>query len=129
VYYHKPNPSASCSDGGTAGNQPGDAPYTIQEVSLDQVSVDVLVRERAEVTVRIGDHEPTVGQAENVGPNHFAVPFNGRTGKVTVTVSRNGQTVASATGTEISTQCQDGLVNWNAIVAGSFVKSGFRFRA
>lgn len=119
VYYHKPNPSASCSDGGTAGNQPGDAPYTISDVSLDQVSVDVLVSGPAEVSVQIGDNDPTVKQAENAGPNHFAVPFNGQTGTVTVTISRNGQSVVSASGTEISNDCQNGLVNWNAIVAGS----------
>ena len=119
VYYHKPNPSASCSDGGTVGNQRGDPPHTIQEVSLDQVSVDVLISEPAEVSVRIGDSSPTVAQAERGGANHFAVPFNGRTGQVTVTVSRNGQSVVSATGTDISNNCEGGLVNWNAIVAGS----------
>lgn len=118
IYYHKPNPSASCSDGGTVGNQPGDTPYTIEDVSLDQVSVDVLVSASAEVSVKIGDNDPTVLQAEP-GANHFAVPFNGRTGKVTVRVSRDGQSVISATGTEISGNCADGLVNWNAIVAGS----------
>ena len=119
VYYHKPNPSESCSDGGTVGNQPGDTPYSIKEVSLDQVSVDVLISQPAEVSVLIGDHDPTIEQAGNAGLNHFAVPFNGRTGKVTITVSRDGRSVVSATGTEISIDCQNGLVNWNAVVAGS----------
>lgn len=119
VYYHKPNPSNSCSDGGTVGNQPGDTQYTIQEVSLDQVSVDILISQPADVIVQIGDYDPTVEQAKDAGLNHFAVPFDGRTGKVTVTVSRDGQSVVSATGTEISTNCEDGLVNWNAVVAGS----------
>lgn len=119
VYYHKPNPSKSCSNGGTVGNQPGDTPYSIEEVSLDQVSVDVLTSEPAEVSVQIGDNDPTIEQAKNAGLNHFAVPFDGRTGKVTVTVSRDGQSVVSATGTEISTNCENGLVNWNAVVAGS----------
>ena len=118
VYYHKPNPSKPCSNGGTVGNQPGDTPYTIEEVSLDQVSVDVLISEPAEVRVQIGN-ETTVEQAKDAGLNHFAVPFDGRTGKVTVTVSRNGQRVVSATGTEISSNCENGLVNWNAVVAGS----------
>lgn len=119
VYYHKPNPSASCSDGGTAGNQRDDTPYSIKDVSLDQVSVDVLISEPAEVSVQIGDSDPTIEKAKNAGANHFAVPFNGRTGKVTVTIVRGGHSVVSATGTEISNDCKDGLINWNAVVAGS----------
>ena len=73
----------------------------------------------ADVNVQIGSNTPTVLHAEKAGANHLAVPFNGQTGVVTVTL--NGQSIVTATGTEISNDCSSGggLVNWNAIVAGS----------
>ena len=119
VYYHKPNPDASCSDGGSAGNQPGSPSYTINQVSLDQVSVDVLLTGPADVCVQIGANPETTLQAKNGGASHFAVPFNGQTGPVTVTLKRNGQAFAVAKGSTISTACSEGLVNYNAIVEGS----------
>lgn len=121
VFYHKPNPSTSCSDDGTVGYQPnsGDASYSIEQVSLDQISVIVLATDAADVCVQVGSNAPTALRAENAGAHHFAVDFTGQTGSVTVTVTRNGQSVAAATGPGISTDCAGGLTNFNAIVYGS----------
>lgn len=121
VFYHKPNPSASCSDDGTLGDQPnsGDASYTIGQVSLDQISIIVLSTDAADVSVQIGSNTPTALRAENAGAHQFAVDFAGQTGSVTVTVTRNGQSVAAATGPGISTDCPGGLTNFNAVVYGS----------
>lgn len=121
VFYHKPNPSNSCSDGGTLGYQPGsgDNSYTIEQVSLDQISIIVLSTDAADISVQVGSNTPTALHAENAGAHHFAVDFAGQTGGVTVTVTRNGQSVAAATGPGISTNCPEGLTNFNAIVYGS----------
>lgn len=121
VFYHKPNPSNSCSDDGTLGDQPnsGDATYTIGQVSLDQISIIVLSTDAADVCVQIGSNAPTELRAENAGAHRFAVDFGGQTGSVTVTVKRNGQSVATATGPGISTDCPGGLTNFNAIAYGS----------
>lgn len=122
VFYHKPNPSTSCSDGGTLGYQPGsgDAPSTIEQVSLDNISVIVLSTDAADVSVQVGSNAPTSLRADSAGAHHFAVDFTGQTGSVTVTVTRNGRAVATATDPGISTDCPDGLTNFNAIVYGSW---------
>lgn len=123
VFYHKPNPSTStaCADDGTLGDQPGsgDAPYTIEQVSFDKISIIVLSTDAAEISVQVGSNAPTAMQAENAGAHHFAVDVTGQTGSVTVTVTRNGQSVATATGPGISTDCPGGLTNFNAIAYGS----------
>jgi len=67
-------------------------------VSQDQLFVTAMVTAPSEVTVQIGSFLPTTFQANHVGLNHFAVPFNGQTGTVQLTIVRNGRSVASATG-------------------------------
>lgn len=118
VYYHKPNPNSACSIDGTAGNQPGDTPYSITQVSLDQVSVDTLTTSPATLSVQIGNTPATILSVTEAGANHFAVPFDGRTGPVVVTLTRANGTVAVAKGSTISTDCAEGKVNFNAIVVG-----------
>ena len=87
-------------------------------MSLDQISIDVLVTAATDVTVQIGNNSPRDLQATEAGAHSFAVPFNGQTGQVTVTLKRTGKSV---TGPGISTDCSasNGLVNFNAIVEGS----------
>lgn len=100
------------------GNQPGDTSFSIEEVSLDQISIDLLLTAATEVSVQVGNSSPTTLQAQGAGPHSFAVPFNNQTGEVTVTLKRTGKSVK---GPGISTDCSagNGLVNFNAIVEGS----------
>ena len=120
IYAHKPNPSAAGSTDGTMGNPSFQSPqYPPSQVSLDAISLDVIVAEPSDVSVQIGDNPPTLLQATTAGPNHFLVYFNGQTGNVTYTVSRNGQVVTSTTGAAITEDCVNGMVNWNAVVGTS----------
>ncbi len=119
VYSHKPNPSSAGSSGGTSGNAPWQAPASPDQVSLDAISLSVLVNAPADVTVQIGDHPVRSLRAKTAGINHFSVPFNGETGTVTYTVSRDGRLIVKQKGNSISEYCEDGKVNWNAIVGGA----------
>ena len=118
VYSHKPNPSTSGSTGGTAGNAPWQPPASPTQVSLDAISLSVLVKAPADVTVQIGSNPVRTLRAQTAGVNHFSVPFNGETGAVTYSVSRDGRLILRKTGNEISNECREGNVNWNAIVGG-----------
>jgi len=121
IWAHKPNPANSGSSSGTVGNsaQNGQTTYAPGQLNLDAINLDVIVQEPSEVTVQIGNNPPSVWQANVAGPNHFLVYWDGQTGTVTYKVSRNGQTVLSATGATITPDCVNGVVNWNAIVGSS----------
>ena len=121
IWAHKFNPADSGSAAGTVGNNVADnqVAYAPSQISLDAINLDVIVQEPSEVTVQIGDNPPSVWQANVAGLNHFLVYWNGQTGTVTYTVSRNGQTVLSTTGATITSDCAGGVVNWNAVVGSS----------
>ncbi|MCJ1287876.1 hypothetical protein MMC26_007228 [Xylographa opegraphella] len=119
IWAHKTNPAGSGSAAGTVGNQPGQTTYSPGQLNLDAINLDVIVQEPSQVTVQIGDNAPSVWQANVAGPNHFLIYWNGQTGTITYKVSRNGQTVLSATGATITSDCADGRVNWNAEVGSS----------
>ncbi|KZF20390.1 glycoside hydrolase family 71 protein [Xylona heveae TC161] len=119
--WYRVNPGHSGSSDGTTGNTPSQGQTVVDPtlVSQDKVFLSVLVNSPADVTLQIGDNQPTYLRAMTSGVNHFSVSFNGQTGAVTASVSRNGQSVASVTGPEITDACEDGNVNWNAWVGGS----------
>lgn len=121
TYWYKLNPGLSGYNGGTTGNNPnqGQTPVAPQLVSQDKVFVSVLVAEPSDVLVSIGGGKPTPLRAMYSGINHFSVPLEGRTGDVSITVERNGHEVVSTTGQPVTTQCKNGLVNWNAFVGSS----------
>jgi Glycosyl hydrolase family 71 len=121
TYWYKINPGQSGSTGGTTGNNPGHGQPVVapQLVSQDKVFVSVLVAQPSDISVSIGGGQPTPFRAMSSGVNHFSVPFNGQTGAVQVKVTRNGQSIVSATGPEITDSCKNGLVNWNAYVGSS----------
>jgi hypothetical protein len=121
TYWYRRNPSNSGSTDGTTGNNPqlGQPALPPAEVSQDKIFITVLVKEASEVNVQIGGGQPTTLQAENAGVSHFSVPFSGQTGKVTVAVIRGGQTVVQTEGPEITDNCDQGRVNWNAFVGES----------
>jgi len=109
---HQPNPGKSCGSGGTTGGQAGGDPTVFAE---DAIDVDVLLTGPADIAVQIGSGAPTTKKAVSAGISHFQIPFNGQTGQVTYTVSRNSKTVMTVKGASITTTCQNGQVNWNAI--------------
>ncbi|KAI9728279.1 MAG: hypothetical protein M1834_007772 [Cirrosporium novae-zelandiae] len=120
VYWYRPNPASSGSTDGTVGNNPDYQPtLPPAELSLDKIFVNAIVSSPASVSVQIGSNTATTLKAMTSGVNHFSVPFNGQTGNVTITISRDGQTVATVEGAEISDSCDDGIINWNAITGSS----------
>ena len=121
TYWYKLNPGTSGSDGGTTGNNPAQGQPVVapQLVSQDKVFVTVYVTQPSDVNIQIGSGSTTNLRATTSGLNHLSVPFNGQTGAVNIAVSRNGQMVVSTTGPEITTNCNKGMVNWNAYVGSS----------
>ena len=119
--WYKINPGDAGNTGGTTGNNPGQGQPAMspQPVSEDGVFFTVSVTAPSDVSVQIGSNQATSLRATVAGINHFSVPLNGATGAVTVNVSRNGQQVTSVTGPEITTDCADGNVNWNAVSVSS----------
>ncbi|MCJ1335824.1 hypothetical protein MMC09_001098 [Bachmanniomyces sp. S44760] len=121
LHYHRPSPANVGNPAGTVANavsqgQPV-APPTA--ASPDQVNFDVLVKQPSDVSVQIGSGAPTQLKAKTAGVNHFSVPFNGQTGKVTYTISRGGQTILSTTGQIADSPTPAGNTNWNAIVGSA----------
>lgn len=119
--WYKTNPANAGNTGGTTGNNPGQGQPAMSPVpvSEDGVFFTVSVTAPSDVSVQIGNSQATSLRATVAGINHFSVPLNGATGAVTVAVSRNGEQVASVTGPEISTDCANGVVNWNAVSVSS----------
>ncbi|PWY79592.1 hypothetical protein BO70DRAFT_371662 [Aspergillus heteromorphus CBS 117.55] len=109
VYWYHVNPSDAGSANGTTGNNPsmGETAMNPGLLAQDMVFVTALVNSTSQVYVQIGSSEPTVLQATG-GLNQYSVPFNGQTGAVQVSIRRNGKQVVSATGREITEECEDG---------------------
>jgi len=123
--WYRRNPGTACSAGDVTGNNPGDGQQTFppSAIAQDRVFYSALLGSSATVTVSIGGATQQ-GTWENTpaggsGIYHGSVPFNGNTGVVTVTISRNGNTIAQVNGASITTSCTNGLVNWNAWVGSS----------
>ncbi|KAL3459835.1 glycosyl hydrolase family 71-domain-containing protein [Aspergillus heterothallicus] len=122
VYWYRLNPSTSGSANGTTGNNPNMAQPAFKpgELSQDRVFISVLVTEPSEVHVQIGHASPTVSLAKETGVNHFSVPFSGLLGPVRFAIVRHGREVETAIGPDITEECTDGVVNWNAFVGSSY---------
>ena len=122
VYAHKINPGAnqgSCSAGAVVGNAPYQPSVSAADVSTDAIDIYLLVNSPADLSVTIGGGQAQTFTANAAGVNYFSAPFNGATGAVSYTVTRDGSTVMQFTGASISTDCADGQINFNAIT-GSF---------
>ncbi len=123
--WYRLNPNTVCSTGGTTGNDAGHDQTVISpsDVLQDKVFFSALLGSSATVTVSIGgnsqpaswENTPSGGS----GIYHGSAPFNGRTGEVVVTISRDGSTVAEVQGASITTQCQNNIENWNAWVGSA----------
>ncbi|KAI2617983.1 glycoside hydrolase family 71 protein [Hypomontagnella submonticulosa] len=110
VAWYRTTPATVCSDGGTVWGQGGGASAT--GGTKDLVSVIVLSNSPKTITVSIGGSSQTVSASSSVGKAYFyQVPFNGRTGAVTVTVDGK-----SSTGPQIQNACPPtGHVNFNSV--------------
>lgn len=119
TYWYRRNPGTSGFNGGTTGNTASQGQMTLppQEVLEDKVFLTVLISQPSTISVQIGDNQATGLYADTPGISHFNVPFNGQTGRVNISIQRNGQNVATTTGPEITPAT--GNVNWNAYVGSS----------
>lgn len=120
-YWYRTAPAAAGSTGGIVGNNPQFQVETSpNEIVEDKIFLSALLMSNATVSVQVGDN-PAVSYQGVEGINHWNQPFDGQTGAVTFSVSRNGALVNSSTGPEItaSTNLTTGVTNYNCWV-GSF---------
>ncbi|KAI5366606.1 Putative glycoside hydrolase family 71 [Septoria linicola] len=125
-YWYRLSPKDSCSDGGTTGNDAGhnQQTYRAADVVQDRVFFTALLGSAADAIVTIGGTNTTATWSKTPsggsGLYHGSVPFNGKTGAVSIRIARGAMTVVQQTGQPISTTCRNGVTNWNAWV-GSVV--------
>ncbi|OLN87233.1 Mutanase Pc12g07500-like protein 2 [Colletotrichum chlorophyti] len=127
VTWYRLHPGHAGDSGGTTGNTSshGQELFHPAEIMEDKVVYSALLTGPASVSVSIGgvvqegswddDGVPSGG----VGVYHGSVPFNDRTGEVVVTVHRGGEVVAQVQGRSITTECTQGVNNWNAWVGSA----------
>ncbi|EEH09577.1 glycosyl hydrolase [Histoplasma capsulatum G186AR] len=117
-YWYRRNPGKSGSADGTTGNNPafGQQPLDPAVVSEDKVFITAFVSAPSEIAVKIGQSRTTSLQASFAGINHMNVPFGGNTGPVNIKIMRDGVQIADTTGPEITNDCFEGKVMWNAFV-------------
>ncbi|KAK3355757.1 glycoside hydrolase [Neurospora tetraspora] len=132
VAYYRTNPAKACNNGGTTGNDPNyQQVYPPEDLLQDNIFFTALLAEPADISVSIGGKDlnamfskkmPQVGGA---GIYSGKVLFTNSTGDVVVSVSRtleDGTTLLIAQakgGPSITTECVDGMVNWNPAVISS----------
>jgi Glycosyl hydrolase family 71 len=122
VYWYRPNPNNSGNNGGTTGNCPQQGQQAMDPASLaeDKIFIAALVKGPSWIGVQIGSNNSVTSlYARQAGMNTFEVPFNGQTGNTTFSIVRNRTEVAYAAGPAITTDCVDGMINWNAVVGSS----------
>jgi hypothetical protein len=125
VSWYRLNPNGACGDGGTTGNTASQLQleYSPNVMMEDRIFYSALLSSSAEVTVSINgagrpgawDQSPYGG----VGIYHGSVAIRSATGPVVVTVSRNGQNIATVNGAFITTLCTKNLNNYNAWVGSA----------
>lgn len=125
VGWYRPHPKMACGTGGTTGNTASQLQpvYPPGELVKDEVFFAALLGSAATITVTIGGVASvatwTYVPSDGVGLYRGSVPFNGRTGAVTITIARSGAQILSASGDAISTSCNSNMQNWNPYVIGS----------
>lgn len=117
-FWYRLSPAAAGSSDGTTGNAPYQTPVDPNTVVQDKIFFTTALTDDAQMKVKIGSNnwDKYVVRA---GLFHGSIPFNGRTGPVTMTVVRNGVDIATATGVPIVSAPANGKTNYNAYVAGS----------
>lgn len=121
VFWYRPNPNDSGSDGGTTGNSPqqGQPVMDPRLLAEDKIYIAALVKESSFVLAQIGDGPVVSLEAQRPGINTFEVPFDGQLGNTSFAIVRDDREMAYATGPPITKECVDGKVNWNAVVGSS----------
>ncbi|KAK3296406.1 glycosyl hydrolase family 71-domain-containing protein, partial [Chaetomium fimeti] len=120
TFWYRPNPASACGSGQTTGNTASQLQleFPPAQVMGDAVFYTALLGSDATVTVNIGGRATTGKWRDTpdggAGLYHGNVPFNDRTGPVTVSLSRGGTVFATSSGESITSSCT--LVNWNAWV-------------
>ncbi|KAK3366756.1 glycoside hydrolase family 71 protein [Lasiosphaeria ovina] len=137
VSYRKTKATA-CPSGGTTGNnkdfgQTEVPPETLVEDSVffaallksdEGVTVEVTFGGAADAAAPAGVNgtaataaftQAPAGGKGTPGVYLGAVPFGANTGAVTLTVKRAGAEIAKVTGPAITTTCEGGVQNWNAV--------------
>lgn len=123
--WHRPQPAAACSSGGTSGNTASQLQieFPPTEIVQDHIFFSALLGSPATVTVSVGGvalQASWTWQPEgDVGIYHGSVPFGSHLGDVVVTLQRDGKQLVQVQGSSISTDCVQGLTNWNAWVGSS----------
>lgn len=118
-FWYRLSPAAAGSSDGTAGNAPWQPSTSPNVVVQDKVFFTALLTSPATVTVQIGGNETDILSSNAVGAFHSSVPFNGRTGAVTVSIVRGSDVVVNEVGPAITNSPPNGLTNYNAWVGGS----------
>ncbi|KAL4811968.1 glycosyl hydrolase family 71-domain-containing protein [Aspergillus spinulosporus] len=125
VGWYRPNPARACNSGGTTGNtaQQLQIEFDPAEVAQDIIVFSAILTSDASISVTVGgvalpakwENKPSGG----VGVYHGSVAYVSNRGAVKIAISRSGKTIASFTGTDITTSCRDGYTNWNAWVGSA----------
>ncbi|GIJ86888.1 hypothetical protein Asppvi_005786 [Aspergillus pseudoviridinutans] len=127
--WYRLTPGNACASGNTSGNtaQQLQIEFPPAQVMQDKVFFSALLTSPADVTVTIGGVAVPASwsksPSKNVGIYHGSVAYNGLRGKVVVTISRNGQTIAQVDGEPISSECAQSVMNWNAWVGSASAPS------
>ncbi|KAI2607778.1 glycoside hydrolase family 71 protein [Hypoxylon fragiforme] len=110
VAWYRTTPASVCGDGGTVWGQGGNT--SAVKGTKDVISIIALSNGPKSIQVSIGGSRQTVNPSNSFGKAFFyQVPFNGKTGAVTITM--NGK---STKGPEISNSCpSSGHVNFNSV--------------
>ncbi|CZT16887.1 related to mutanase [Ramularia collo-cygni] len=124
VYWYRTTPAAAGSTDATGNDCPSaintggyQTCYDTSQILEDEVFAIVMASKAATATIRIGDS--TSMYRVGAGINSISKPFNGATGRVSVSLDG----VVSGSGVEIVSSPADGVANYNAWVgcAGSCI--------
>ncbi|KAL6229448.1 glycosyl hydrolase family 71-domain-containing protein [Aspergillus navahoensis] len=123
--WHRPQPAAACSDGGTSANTASQFQVEFKPASVvqDNIFFSALLGSPASIKVTVGgvnkDASWTWQPDGGIGIYHGSVPFGSSLGDVVVTLERDGEQIVQVQESTISTKCVGGLTNWNAWVGSS----------
>lgn len=121
-FWYRLAPAAGGSTCGVEGNDSDEGQTEVDPNTIvqDKVFFSALLTSSATVEVQIGSNT-AVSYDGVAGLNHWNQDFNGQTGAVKFSIIRDGATVNSTTGAEItsSTNLTSGCTNYNTWV-GSF---------
>ncbi|KAJ5998516.1 hypothetical protein N7451_006326 [Penicillium sp. IBT 35674x] len=125
VAWYRTSPAAACGSGGTSGNTASQLQieFPPDEMAQDRIFFSAVLGSFSGAVVSIGGSAQGVGWSivpdDDVGIYHGSVPFDGRTGPVSVSLQRDNKIIATITGESISAGCPHGIQNWNAWVGSA----------